>query len=124
MPQGRPGLAARKKRSAGKRRDWILPVSPSRPGMRKPSLCLAAASAVLFLCPIAVEASSLPPANAAVTAQPATPQPATPKTGKERVSDKASDEQRVDNCKVPLERQGTKPRPSDCAQVDRKAPGS
>jgi hypothetical protein len=96
--------------------------------MRKPSLCLAAASAALFLGPIAVEASSPPSANAAVTPQPATPQPATPqpatpKTGKERLSDKASDEQRVDNCKVPLERRGNKPRPSDCA-IDRKAPGS
>jgi hypothetical protein len=92
--------------------------------MRNTCLYFAAASAVLFLGPIAVEASSPPPANAAVTPQPATPQPVTPKTGKERLSDKASDEQRVDNCKVPLERQGTKPRPSDCAQIDRKAPGS
>lgn len=36
------------------------------------------------------------------------------KTGKERLSDKASDEQRVDNCKVPPERQGTTPRPAAC----------
>ena len=97
--------------------------------MRNTCLYFAAASAVLFLCPIAVEASSPPPANAAVTPQPATPQFATPqfatpKTGKERLSDKASDEQRVDNCKVPPERQGTKPRPSACPQLDRKAPGS
>jgi hypothetical protein len=35
-------------------------------------------------------------------------------TLKERLSDKASDEQRVDNCKVPLNRRGVKPRP-DCA---------
>ena len=35
------------------------------------------------------------------------------KTSKERLSDKASDEQRVDNCRVPLERRGPTPRP-DC----------
>lgn len=36
------------------------------------------------------------------------------KTGKERLSDKASDDQRVDNCGVPLDRRGSVPRP-DCA---------
>jgi hypothetical protein len=35
-------------------------------------------------------------------------------TLKERLSDKASDEQRIDNCRVPLERRGVKPRP-ECA---------
>jgi hypothetical protein len=34
-------------------------------------------------------------------------------TLKERLSDKASDAQRVDNCHVPPERRGTLPRP-DC----------
>ena len=36
------------------------------------------------------------------------------KTSKERLSDKAADEQRVDNCGVPLERRGPMPRP-DCS---------
>ena len=35
-------------------------------------------------------------------------------TLKERLSDKASDEQRIDNCRVPPERRGAKPRPG-CA---------
>jgi len=35
------------------------------------------------------------------------------KTSKERLSDKASDNQRVDNCNVPVERRGPTPRP-DC----------
>jgi hypothetical protein len=35
------------------------------------------------------------------------------KSLKERLSDKASDEQRVDNCRVPLDRRGSKQRP-DC----------
>ena len=36
------------------------------------------------------------------------------RTGKERLGGKASDEQRVDNCKVPLDLRGPKPRPDDC----------
>lgn len=36
-----------------------------------------------------------------------------PQTLKERLSDKASDNQRVDNCHVPPERRGPVPRP-DC----------
>ena len=41
-------------------------------------------------------------------------------TLKERLSDKASDAQRVDNCHVPPERRGTMPRP-DCAEKLRPA---
>ncbi len=41
-------------------------------------------------------------------------QPPEPQTLKERLSDKSSDLQRMDNCKVPLERRGSMPRP-DCA---------
>jgi hypothetical protein len=43
---------------------------------------------------------------------------ATAQTLKERLSDKASDEQRVDNCRVPPERRGTTPRP-DCEALSR-----
>jgi hypothetical protein len=39
------------------------------------------------------------------------------RTGKERLGDKASDEQRVDNCKVPLDLRGPKPRPDDCSDA-------
>ena len=47
-------------------------------------------------------------------------------TLKERLSDKASDAQRVDNCHVPPERRGALPRP-DCpeprpARAEAKAP--
>lgn len=38
-----------------------------------------------------------------------------PKTLKERLGDKASDEQRVDNCKVPVAERGSKIRPDDCS---------
>ncbi|MBN3754413.1 hypothetical protein G3N95_15795 [Paraburkholderia sp. Tr-20389] len=38
-----------------------------------------------------------------------------PKTLKERLGDKASDDQRVDNCKVPVAERGSKVRPDDCS---------
>ena len=41
-------------------------------------------------------------------------------TLKERLSDKASDAQRVDNCHVPPERRGTLPRP-DCREKPQTA---
>jgi hypothetical protein len=40
--------------------------------------------------------------------------PAPVRTAKERLSGKAADEQRVDNCKVPVELRGPKPRPDAC----------
>jgi len=42
------------------------------------------------------------------------------KTLKERLSDKASDQQRVDNCRVPPDRRGATPRP-DCPEPRRPA---
>jgi hypothetical protein len=38
-------------------------------------------------------------------------------TGKERLGNKWMDEQRVDNCKVPIDRRGTKPRPDVCSHA-------
>ena len=35
-------------------------------------------------------------------------------TGKERLGRKWMDEQRIDNCNVPIDKQGTKPRSSKC----------
>ena len=42
-------------------------------------------------------------------------------TLKERLSDKASDEQRVNNCKVSLDRRGPKIRPEGCKHGDASA---
>jgi hypothetical protein len=39
------------------------------------------------------------------------------RTGKERLGEKWQDEQRIDNCKVPPEKRGTRPRPDRCAQL-------
>jgi len=38
-------------------------------------------------------------------------------TGKERLGKKWMDEQRIDNCNVPADKRGTKPRPSACPAV-------
>lgn len=37
-------------------------------------------------------------------------------TGKERLSSKWTDEQRIDNCKIPPDRRGTKSRPDSCSR--------
>ena len=38
-------------------------------------------------------------------------------TGKERLGRKWTDEQRIDNCNVPVDKRGTKPRPDDCSDA-------
>jgi hypothetical protein len=40
-----------------------------------------------------------------------------PLTGKERLGRKWMDEQRIDNCKVPTDKQGGRPRSSECPHV-------
>jgi len=44
------------------------------------------------------------------------------RTGKERLGGKATDEQRVDNCKVPLDLRGSTPRPDDCGDAASTVP--
>ena len=38
-------------------------------------------------------------------------------TGKERLGRKWMDEQRIDNCNVPIDKRGSRPRPSVCPHV-------
>jgi hypothetical protein len=38
-------------------------------------------------------------------------------TGKERLGQKWMDEQRIDNCKIPLDKQGVRPRSSACPHI-------
>ena len=64
---------------------------------------------ILFALPVLSRAG-----NADVPPPPAPSAGPEMKTLKEKLSDKASDEQRVDNCHVPRDRRGAKPRP-DCA---------
>lgn len=56
---------------------------------------------------ILVGAEAILPANAA-------PLNGIQRTGKERLGEKWKDEQRIDNCKVPPEKRGAKPRPDSC----------
>jgi hypothetical protein len=68
-------------------------------------------------------AADEPAATVAPAMQLPTEQAPTPvKTGKERLSSKASDEQRVDNCKVPPELRGTAVRPDTCEDKPQATP--
>jgi hypothetical protein len=77
---------------------------------------------------VATAIAPLSPVFAQATAPPASAPPPRPdriaeiRTLKERLSDKASDEQRVDNCRVPLERRGPTPRPGCSGEDEAPAP--
>jgi hypothetical protein len=43
-------------------------------------------------------------------------------TGKERLGQKWMDEQRIDNCRVPLDKRGVKPRPDTCSDGSEQPP--
>ena len=72
------------------------------------STCILAAQSLALFIPCA-------PLNHVAAADGDQPGPAVSatKTGKERLTDKASDEQRVDDCKVPPARR-TRARPTNC----------
>jgi len=55
-----------------------------------------------------------PPVSSAASLPSSSP---TSLTGKERLGRKWMDEQRIDNCNVPIDKRGTKPRPSTCARA-------
>ncbi len=76
-----------------------------------------AGSAAPILVVLAQLSAAGAPAEAPTIAR---PNAAAAETLKERLSDKASDEQRVDNCRVPIGQRGTKPRP-DCGDSDPSA---
>jgi hypothetical protein len=67
---------------------------------------------VIWLAPVDAQDRSRPGQPAPdLSAAPAT------LTGKERLGPKWTDEQRVDDCKVPIDKRGSRPRPSDCPHV-------
>jgi hypothetical protein len=71
-----------------------------------------------------LEADQPAPTAAPATQSPPEQTPAPVKTGKERLSSKASDEQRVDNCKVPTELRGTTVRPHTCEDKTQAIPAN
>jgi hypothetical protein len=72
---------------------------------------------VFMLVSIAAEAQTISPTDAARNAGGSTSGRGVQLTGKERLGKKWTDEQRIDNCKVPPDKRGTKPRPDSCAHV-------
>jgi len=63
-----------------------------------------------------IVAALLVPVHAGAAEEEAAMEPAS-RTGKERLGSKASDEQRVNDCKVPPELRGTSSRPVDCTHI-------
>ena len=57
------------------------------------------------------------PDQIAPNAQTAAPTGGPPLTGKERTGRKWMDEQRLDNCNVPIDKRGSRPRASACPHV-------
>ena len=85
--------------------------------MRRSSLALIVQAGIMALA-VSAFAQDRAPAGNDRTQTPGTaaPSPARPTellTAKERLSEKWTDEQRVDNCKVPVDKRGPKFRP-DC----------
>ena len=70
---------------------------------------LAALFATFLVSPVV--AQNAPPPSAISAASPRT------LTGKERLGRKWMDEQRIDNCNVPIDKRGVRPRPSACRLV-------
>jgi hypothetical protein len=82
-----------------------------------PTFMLTAVLAVA-LAVSAAHAQPFAGASGDGSAPAATTQPTGPvRTSKERLGNKWSDEQRVDNCKVPPDKRGPKPRPDTCAEA-------
>ena len=69
------------------------------------------APALAVILPIVIAASSAPFAQEGPSSSPAV------LTGKERLGEKWKDEQRLDNCKVPRDKRGPKPRPDTCPKA-------
>lgn len=62
-------------------------------------------------------AQGRPPGQTAPGAKAAVPANGPSRTGKERMGRKWMDEQRIDNCNVPIDKRGSKPRPADCLHL-------
>jgi hypothetical protein len=85
--------------------------------VRRLSLALIVPATLMALASSAFAQDPAPAGNdRAQRSGTAAPSPARPTellTAKERLSEKWTDEQRVDDCKVPIDKRGPKPRP-DC----------
>jgi len=66
------------------------------------AVCIGSGALAQDRSPDLIAPSTIAPANAPAL------------TGKERTGRKWMDEQRIDNCNVPVDKRGSKPRPNDC----------
>ena len=85
--------------------------------MSKPALTLASALVAAASSPTLAQAPQPGPDDARTTTQAQTalaPEGPATQTGKERLGNKWMDEQRTDNCNVPIDKRGSKPRPDSC----------
>jgi hypothetical protein len=74
-------------------------------------------TAFVIMAAVQVRAQDQHPASQAAPAVTLPDAPSPPPevlTGKERLGPKWTDEQRTDNCRVPLDKRGAKPRPDTC----------
>jgi hypothetical protein len=76
------------------------------------SIVLQAIAAVVTMSLVLEMGSAI----AGASPKPGQSQVAPTRTGKERLGGKWSDEQRTDNCNVPPDRRGPKPRPDRCVE--------
>lgn len=103
----RPPTTAPRRGALAQRKNRIAPRSAADMGGPIQARTRGPFVALLVLLAVTAQAQDSSPA-------PVVPAVAT-KTAKERLIDKAADEQRVDNCNVPAEKRGPKPRPDACA---------
>lgn len=79
---------------------------------------LAIILAAIMLAPFGAGAHRLARINSQQSAGAVAPSNATAQlTGKEQLGEKWKDEQRIDNCKVPIDKRGTKLRSDSCAHL-------
>ena len=71
-------------------------------------------AACIVLTAFAAFAQDRRPDQTAPNTETAVPANGSSRTGKERMGRKWMDEQRIDNCNVPVAKRGSKPRPGNC----------
>lgn len=81
-----------------------------------PSICSRTFGRLFVIC-VALQIFPAAQASAQDASQPAPSTPVQTLTGKERLGRKWMDEQRIDNCNVPVDKRGTRPRPGICPHV-------
>jgi hypothetical protein len=109
---------------------WRRPVCAGHSSIRpktceNPSMYISPRSRTLtmvcfFVASLSPALAQEPMTNGAAPAEMAASAEHAGITGKERLGEKWTDEQRTDNCKVPLGKRGSKPRPDTCPAVSAK----